>query len=326
MSTTPRLAWIGIKHIHTPGFSAEVVKRGFGCAGVYDEDADAAAKAAEKLGGQVASLSSLAEDTSVDAYVITSETFRHLGLVRAVADAGKPIFVEKPIGVSGEASTAIADILVSKGIVFQTGYFMRGGDAVQTLRKMLQQGLFGTVTRVRGSICHNGALGGWFDTDWRWMADRKRAGVGAFGDLGTHGLDLLMWLFGDVVAATGALSMGTARYEGCDEYGEGLLKFSSGAIGTLTASWDDIANPIRLQIAGTEGHALLNGELKVAGKDGKFEVVTDLEPAVAGGFNAFLDAVEGKDAELVTPQEAVARDRVMDAIYRGAETESWIRL
>lgn len=324
MSAPLNLAWIGVAHIHTPGFSNEVKKRGAHCAGVYDRDAAKAAKNAENLGGKVRTLAEMADDKSIDAFIITSETVHHLELLKEIAHSGKPVFLEKPLGTNMEVSTALFEILNTNKIVFQTGYFQRGGATMQTLKKKIDAGHFGKITRVRASVCHNGALGGWFDTDWRWMADRKQAGVGAFGDLGTHGLDLLMWLFGSVKAATGALGMGTARYEGCDEFGEGLLKFTSGAIGTLTASWDDVANPIRMQVSGTKGHALLNGDLKLCGEDGKLEVVKDLEPAAPAGFPGFLDYLEGKKVDLVTPREATMRDIVMDAIYRGAETQTWV--
>lgn len=326
MSAPLNLAWIGVAHIHTPGFSNEVKKRGHKCAGVYDHDAAKAAKNAENLGGKVRAIAEMVADKSVDAFIITSETVNHLELLKQIAHAGKPIFLEKPLGTNMEVSTALYEVLTSNKVVFQTGYFQRGGAGIQTIKKKLDEGFFGTVTRVRASVCHNGALGGWFDADWRWMADRKQSGVGAFGDLGTHGLDLLMWLFGSVKAATGALSMGTARYEGCDELGEGLLKFKSGAIGTLTASWDDIANPVRMQVCGTKGHALLNGDLQLSGEDGKMKLITDLEPSVSAGFPGFLDYLEGKKVTLVTPREATMRDIVMDAIYHGAETQSWVEI
>ena len=44
------------------------------------------------------------------------------------------------------------------------------------------------------------------------------------------------------------------------------------------------------------------------------------------GEMSFLDHLEGKDAELVTAKEAAARDRVMSAIYQGAETQTWVSL
>src|SRR5712671_6578931 len=75
--------------------------------------------------------------------------------------------------------------------------------------------------------------------------------------------------------ATATVAPGTARYENCDELGEGLMVFASGAIGTLAASWDDVANPVTLEISGTEGHAtIVNDKLyfqskKVKGAEGK---------------------------------------------------------
>ena len=326
MSSPLNLAWVGVAHIHTPGFSGEVLKRKHLCGGVYDHDAAKAEKNATKLGGKVRTLADMASDKSIDAFIITSETVHHFELLSAIAHAGKPVFLEKPLGTSTEISTALLEVLESNKIVFQTGYFQRGSKEIQTIKKKVDAGFFGTITRVRASVCHNGALGGWFDTDWRWMADRSLSGVGGFGDLGTHGLDLLMWLFGGVKAATGALSMGTARYKGCDELGEGLLKFTSGAIGTLTASWDDVANPVRLQVMGTKGHAILNGDLKIAGEDGKLALVDDFAPAAPSGFPGFLDFLEGKKVSLVTPREATARDIVMDAIYQGAEKQQWVEI
>lgn len=318
-----RLAWIGTAHIHTPGFSNEVLKRGLECAGVWDHDSKRAAMNAAKLGGSVRSLAELKSDKSVDGFIICSETVRHLELVSELVETGKPMFIEKPMGFDGAQSAAILNLLESNGIVFQTGYFSRGGANVRALKALVDEGFFGKITRVRASNCHSGALGGWFDTDWRWMADRSLAGVGAFGDLGTHVLDLLMWIFGDVSSVTGVMDPGTARYPGCEEVGEALLRFSSGVIGTLAAGWDDVADPFRLQVSGTTGHATLGAELLVAGADGKFAPHAAGE-SVPAGFGAFLDYLGGASVELVTPREAAARDMVMDAIYRAAENRTWV--
>jgi len=320
-----RVAWIGTGHIHMPGFSNEVLKRGVECAGVWDHDANRAEKNAAKLGGPVKSIAELVGDGSVDGFVVCSETVYHLDLVKQVVGPGKPIFIEKPMGFDAEQSIAICKILEGQKIAFQTGYGSRGRAAYRALRDRVNEGFFGQITRVRASNCHGGALAGWFDGEWRWMADRSLSGVGAFGDIGTHALDVLLWIFGDVTAVTGVLSPGTHRYPGCEETGEALLKFSSGAIGTLTAAWDDVADPVKLQVSGTKGHATLGADLLLAGPDGRLEKA-ELGEDVPAGFGGFLDHLAGKSVELVSPREAANRDIVMDAIYRGAESESWINV
>jgi predicted dehydrogenase len=179
---------------------------------------------------------------------------------------------------------------------------------------------------LRFSNCHGGALGGWFDTEWRWMADVKQAGVGGYGDLGTHGLDILMWWMGEngVANCTAAIANGTARYPNCDELGEGILRFKGGAIATLAAGWDDVANPMQFEVAGTEGHAIaFNEQVYFQSKQENGSDIkkpwTTLPPAKPAGFEAFLDAVCGKPAELVSVREAASRSAVMEALYQSVK-------
>ncbi|HTQ08674.1 MAG TPA: Gfo/Idh/MocA family oxidoreductase, partial [Fimbriimonadaceae bacterium] len=210
-----RVGWIGTGHIHMPGLTHLALERGVECGGVWDHDAQRAQMNAEKLGGAVRPIADMAGDESIDGFIICSETVHHLDLVEQLVGARKPIFIEKPMGFDAENSIAICRALEDHGIVFQTGYNSRGRAPYRALRRRVKEGFFGQITRVRASNCHNGALNGWFDAEWRWMADRSQSGVGAFGDIGTHALDVLLWIFGGVSAVTGVLGPGTSRYPGC---------------------------------------------------------------------------------------------------------------
>jgi predicted dehydrogenase len=326
------IAFAGCAHVHTPGFIHTVKNRpDVQCKSVWDHDPARAVKRAAELGASVAAdLDALLGDPEIEAFLICTETNRHEQVVLPAAAAGKHLFVEKPLGIGSEDAYRMADAVEKAGVLYQTGYFQRGDPKHIFLKEQIAQGAFGKITRVRGSNCHNGALGRWFDTEWRWMADPKIAGVGAFGDLGTHSLDILLWLMGDVTTVTAQLDPGTNAYDGCDETGEGLMRFASGAIGTLAAAWDDVANPVSLLISGTEGHALiLNGQLyfgskHVAGADGK-QPWTDLPPSVPAGLDSFLNALAGQtEAALVSVREAAYRSAVMEAMYEGARQGTWV--
>ncbi|MFO0046779.1 MAG: Gfo/Idh/MocA family oxidoreductase, partial [Armatimonadota bacterium] len=119
------LAWVGTAHIHTPGFSNVVLKRKHTCAGVWDHDKARAEKNAKNLGGEVKTVEALVADRSVDGYIVCSETVHHLGLVEKLVKAGKPIFIEKPMGFNSSQSQAIYILLEDNKITFQTGYFSR---------------------------------------------------------------------------------------------------------------------------------------------------------------------------------------------------------
>ncbi len=330
----PSYALVGCAHIHTPGFIKMLANRPHDKVRVvWDHDPARGRKRADELGARfVADERKIYTDAQVDGAIICSETDRHESLVLAAAEAKKHLFVEKPLGMGGRDAREMAEAIDRAGVLFQTGYFSRGKPELQCIRQHLAAGSFGKVTRARGSNCHAGSLGGWFDAEWRWMADPKQAGCGAFGDLGTHALDILIWLLGDVETATAQIDPGTGRYDGCDETGEGMLRFASGAIGTLAAAWTDIANPLSYLVSGTEGHAaIINDQLffqsqRVEGADGK-QPWTELPEAWPHAFELFLDAVGGKeDVPLVTAREAAYCSAVMEAMYEGARENKWIAL
>jgi predicted dehydrogenase len=261
--------------------------------------------------------------------------------VAAGAKAKKHLFVEKPLGMGSRDSFAMAKAIEKADTLFSTGYFMRGWAPHLFLKEHVERGTFGQITRIRGSNCHSGALGNWFAAkpeanvaeDWRWMADPAISGVGAFGDLGTHSLDIMLWLMGEVESATAMVSTGIKRYENsggfCDESGEGLLKFKNGAIGTLAAAWDDVSNPVSLLISGTEAHAVIvQGKLHF--KCDKLGINDDkpceqIPQGISSGIDSWLEAVAGNtSAKIVPVREAAYRPAVMEAMYQGARKGKWV--
>ena len=327
------MAFVGCAHIHTPSFVDLLKKReDVQVKTVWDHDAARAEKSAKILGAKATTdVKQVWSDPEVSAVVICSETNRHRDLVLAGARAGKHMFVEKPLGITAKESAEMAGAIVKANLIFTTGYFMRTDPKHIFLKQEIADGNFGTITRARGSNCHSGALGGWFDTEWRWMADPKIAGVGAFGDLGTHKLDILMWLLGDVAEVTADVRTVTNRYPGCDETGEALMHFKNDVIGTLAAGWVDVEDPVQLLISGTEGHAMVvNDRLfyrsKKANSDGK-QPYTDLPSAPPAPLHQFVNSVAGAQGlPLVTPQEASARVAVMEAMYEGARKRKWVKV
>jgi predicted dehydrogenase len=326
-----QLALAGCAHIHTPGFVKRIQARAdVAVKYVWDHQPARAARWAAELDAQAApDLAAIWEAGDIPAVIVCSETNRHEELVLPAAAAKKHLFVEKPLGFGTADAWRMAAAIERAGVLFQTGYFMRGNPAHLFLREQIAAGAFGKITRVRHSNCHAGSLKRWFDTEWRWMADLDQAGVGAFGDLGTHSLDILMWLMGGVQRATAALDVAVGNYGPTDEFGEGLLVFENGAVGTLAAGWVDVADPVTAQISGTEGHAYVR-EGQVYFKSERVDGATGEEPwqelpaAWPHAFELFLDAVLGKPhMPLVTAAEAAARSSVMEALYQGAKTQSW---
>ena len=328
------IALVGTAHIHTPGFADRLEKnKDVKVVAVWDHDGARAKKYTDRFSAKwVKDPAEIWQDKSIPAVVICSETNRHLDLVLSAAAARKHMFVEKPLGITRSDSTQMRIAIEEAGTIFQTGYFRRNAKAYQDLKALLTSEALGTVTRVRDTCMHTGSIGGWFDTEWRWMADLSQAGVGAFGDLGAHSLDLLLWLLGEIDSVTGLINPVTKRYGECDETGEALLKFKSGANGTLGAGWLDHGNPLGTQVSGLKGHAVVRDNQllvnckELTGKDG-FEPYDGGRAELPHAFDLFLEAINGKRGlPLVTIAEAAYGVTVMEAIYKGAAKREWISI
>ena len=106
-----------------------------------------------------------------------------------------------------------------------------------------------------------------------------------------------------------------------------MLRFASGAIGTMAAGWVDVDNPVTFQVSGTKASAsVIEGQLHVRRIDDDLTAVL-AEPMPAGphAFDLWLDALAGKglDVSLVTAREAAYRNGVMEAIYAAARGGTW---
>lgn len=323
-AASPTIAYgvAGVAHIHTPQYLKALQEHpNVTVKAVWDHDPARAAKAAATVNSKtVDDPKAIWDDPEIKAVVILSETNRHRDLVPPAAKAGKHIFAEKPLGINAQESYEMADAIEKAGVLFNTGYFMRTQPSMLFFKQQVDQGAFGKITRVRGSNCHSGSLGHWFDTDWRWMADPKIAGVGAFGDLGTHSLDILMWMFGDVAAITADIKVVTRNYGDCDESGEALMKFKNGITGTLAAGWVDVGNSIPFFVSGTQAEGFVLGSMVIM--NGKQQ--NELPAALPEPMDQFIDAVSGKTVTtLVNVRDAARRVSVMESAYKGAAQQAW---
>jgi predicted dehydrogenase len=322
-----KLALLGCAHIHTPRFIDMLAPRqDVRIASVWDRDEVKAARAATRI--NLSPSNSLQDALAdVNGVLILSETDQHETLVGAVLEHPLPLFVEKPLGINRDIANRLAGAIAEAGVTFQTGYFMRGMAGYQYLKQQLAQGAFGTLTRARAMVSHGGALNGLFDDEWRWHTDTRQAGTGAFGDLGTHALDVLLWLLAghEVARVTATIQPGTNRY-GCDELGESLLQFDSGVIATVAAGWLDVSSPVTLELSGTNMHALVRrGEVFISTPYAQ-DVKAVLPPALPHAVELFCDAITGKDVPLVDVKEAAARVAIMDALYESAKQGRWLEL
>ncbi|WP_073952710.1 Gfo/Idh/MocA family protein [Streptomyces kebangsaanensis] len=242
---------------------------------VADEVPGRAEEAAERYGFDSATRDwrEIAADPRVQAVSITAPNFLHREIGLAMAEAGKHIWIEKPVGLSAGDARAVADAAAGAGVRGTVGFNYRNAPAVAAAREMVAAGEIGRVTHVRIRLFSDYAAHPEGALTWRY--ERERGGSGVLGDLASHGVDLARHLLGEIdslAADTAVFVPERARPSGAtaghtraaggelgpvenDDYVNCLLRFASGARGVLEACRVSVGeqNNYGFEIHGTEG-------------------------------------------------------------------------
>ena len=91
----------------------------------------------------------LLADPEVDVVSICSPNFLHHEMAMAAVAAGKPFWIEKPMGVSAGQAREIAEAADRAGLVTAVGFNYRHTPAIQRARQLIRDGRLGRVTNVR---------------------------------------------------------------------------------------------------------------------------------------------------------------------------------
>ena len=112
---------------------------------VVDADASAADAAAGATGVPALSLEAVLDDPSIDAVVVATPAVHHFSIARASLDAGKHVFVEKPLALDVEQATELCDRAEMRGLVLMVGHLLRYHPAFVELSRIMAGGGLGRI-------------------------------------------------------------------------------------------------------------------------------------------------------------------------------------
>ncbi len=146
----------------------------------------------------------LIADPDVDLVSICSPNFLHHEVALAAIEAGKPFWIEKPMGISAAQSRDIAQRAAVKGLITSVGFNYRHAPAIQQARQLIADGRLGRITNARVWLVADYASDPNGPLTWRY--DPERAGAGVVLDLLGHGEDLIQYLLQDRIARVSAMT------------------------------------------------------------------------------------------------------------------------
>ena len=216
----------------------------------------------------------LLADPRVELVSVTAPNWLHREIGVAVAEAGRHLWIEKPVGLTADDARAVAGAAAAAGVQGTVGFNYRHAPAVALARRLVDEGAIGRVTHARFAFLSDYAAAPEGALTWRY--EQARGGSGVLGDLASHAVDLVRYVLHDEITSvladtavfiperlrpTGATSGHAVATGGVpgqvenDDHVSALLRLSTGARVVLEASRVAVGeqNAYGFEVHGTAG-------------------------------------------------------------------------
>jgi predicted dehydrogenase len=194
----------------------------------------------------------LLEDRTIEAVVNTTPNNVHVGTTCQAAQAGKHVFLDKPIANTVGDARALTRACREAGVVLALGYQRRKETQFRWVRRKIDDGEFGRLVNAEANISRD-RLGQFDLNSWRYTAEGMPGGV--MLQIGIHYTDVLEYLMGPVKAVSGALAQLVLPGDNPD-VASMVLEHENGALSTLNACYASASEFYAMNIYGKEATAL----------------------------------------------------------------------
>ncbi|MBN8630142.1 MAG: Gfo/Idh/MocA family oxidoreductase [Rhodobacterales bacterium] len=302
----------------------------FGPAGTLHTVCDMNHEAARKLAADwgfartATDWKSVIADAGIDVVSVCLPNYLHTEVTLAALAAGKHVLCEKPLALDAASARPVAEAARKAGSVSGTVFNYRRIPAIAAIRARIEAGDLGRPVQIGVQFQCDYAADPLLPHSWRY--ELAKAGPGALLDVGTHAVDTMRFLFGEVVEVIGAVStisiperrlpLGATSGHGHaalsdrtapvdnDDVMSALLRFANGAQGFLSASRVAVGsgNRLAVEVMGTEGTARFTTEMP------SFYEIALRAPGGPAGFTRVMNSPQAPDiGTLATvPHDAVS--------------------
>jgi predicted dehydrogenase len=194
----------------------------------------------------------LIHDPDVDAVYVATPPSSHKQYTLMSAEAGKPVYVEKPMALNFVECQEMIAACQSAGVPLFVAYYRRALPRFLKIKELVDSGAIGDVRFVSVSLYQPPGKESLDSESHPWRVVPEISGGGLFVDLASHTLDFLDFVFGPIASVEGFASNQDGRYE-AEDIVTGTFQFESGLHGVgawcfTTASKNDVT-----RIVGSKG-------------------------------------------------------------------------
>jgi len=201
-----------------------------------------------------------------DSLYISSKNSNHHWMVIEAAKAGKNILCEKPLALNSAQAEEMINVCKAKNVQLAINYVYRFHPLVQKAKELIDKQFLGKVIYISTN----------YNVDYPPNDNfrfAKTEGGGVLQDIGTHMIDLLYFLGGEIDEIKGYT--GNVFYNSeISDTALAILKFKNGSFGQLNVSFNTRKAPNRIEIVGHNG--TISIENLISNRNGTAKIVIDI--------------------------------------------------
>ena len=333
-----RLALLGAWHVHTwmyLPFLLEQYRDEICFTVVWDNDVQRGRDAAERLGVPFEpDLETALTAYLSDAVIVQCQTTLHCKVVCAAARAGKHIFCEKVLAPTVEECLKIREAVERAGVKFMISLDALPYGVYALAKELINSGALGKIGTAVVRRVHGMAFGEEGGLPQYWYDNRETAG-GVTIDLATHGVSLLLALFGLPTMVTARMTQCLGN--GQDDISTIIAEFPGEIQGVAVTSFMAAHLENHVEIIGNKGSFCITGymginETKLRAylqsdllpefyetKPVPLDMIPPTEPLTVNRFIELLHS-ERKEAKGYAMTDAIQLTQVLQAAYSSAKT------
>lgn len=169
----------------------------------------------------------LIDDPDINAIYVATPPSSHEEYTIAALEAGKPVYVEKPMSVDADSARRMAAMAAKTGTKLVVAHYRREQPFYKKIKQLLDEKIIGEIRFVKIELYKKPLSPEELARPTMvWRVDPNIAGGGLFNDLSPHQLDMLYHFFGDASQVSGAAAIQSNQYRAQDMVA-GTILFSS---------------------------------------------------------------------------------------------------
>ena len=269
-------------------------------------------------------LATLLGNKNVHAVYISTPVHTHAELCIAAARQGKHILCEKPMALTVVDCERMIEAAEANGVVLQIGYMMRFHPAHQLIKKQIGSGELGALRFVHlERTCLIDFLSAEMPDHRKWFIKPKESGGGALMDIGSHLIDLLLYLLDREIESC-HLQVREDRRLGVETDALASFRFRGGILATIFASWQIPLHDNILQVYGDSASLFArrtlgpytDGTLERITEKGRKQIPVSYRNHYVLELGHFRDCIVDKKQPLTSGRASLLTERTRELLYQ----------